>query len=75
MVVKNQLFAVYFLALSTCFGQTHKDIPDSLLIKDYEYFIQELESDEHDDETARIYSSAYLSKAKSEKNWTEMVNA
>jgi len=77
MIAKNYLALLSIIAFfAQASGQlTSKDIPDSLLIKEYSYFIEQLESDDHDEQTARIYSAAYLAKAKSEANWKEMVNA
>lgn len=69
------LFTFVFICSGSFSQFSNKEIPDSLLAKEYIFFFEELTSDDHDETTARIYSAAYLAKAKSEKNWKEMVNA
>ncbi len=71
MVLRDSLFLVCFLATISTLAQTYNDIPDSLLIKEYDYFIEKLESHSHDPAKANVYGKAYLEKAKGEQNWEE----
>ncbi len=76
MIAKNYLAVICIIVFcAEAIAQLTKDIPDSLLLKEYSYFIDHLESDDHDERASRIYSAAYLAKAKNEMNWKEMVNA
>lgn len=54
--------------------QNGKVYIDSLKGKSYEYFLEKLQVDEQD-ENSIVLSNAYLQKAKSEKNWKQMMNA
>lgn len=57
-------------------GQSNNSIStDSLKGKTYEYILNRLDNDNLSDSNYRIYNAAYLSKAKSEKNWEQLVNA
>ena len=69
------LVVLLFISSDSLSQFRNKDLPDTLLAKDYIFFKEKLASDDHDEATARIYSTAYLAKAKSEQNWKEMVNA
>ena len=58
------------------FGQSISPVKlDSLQGKDYGYFNEKLDSEELDLESEKVYSRAYLRKAKSEKNLPEMLSA
>jgi AraC-like DNA-binding protein len=50
-------------------------MPDSLLRKDFGYFVAKLESDQLDKKAASYYAAAYLAKARKEKDWPQTVNA
>lgn len=54
--------------------QNGKVYIDSLKGKSYDYFLEKLQVDEQD-ENSIVLSNAYLQKAKSEKNWKQMMNA
>jgi len=47
---------------------------DSLRGKSYDFFLEKFEADEQG-EAARVYSAAYLKKAKAEKDWVQLMNA
>lgn len=48
---------------------------DSLKGKTYGYILNKLDDDTLSEDDYRVYNDAYLSKAKSEKNWEQLVNA
>jgi DNA-binding NtrC family response regulator len=48
---------------------------DSLKNKSYQYLEEKLGSDELGQNARKAFSTAYLEKAKNEKNWEEMVSA
>lgn len=57
------------------YGQQNGNaVIDSLKGKSYEYFLERFEEDEQGD-VSKIYSKAYLNKAKAEKNWQHIMNA
>lgn len=67
-------FCISMLCFSVYGQQNGKSFIDSLKGKSYEYFEARFEEDGHGD-TLKIYSRAYLTKAKSEKNWNHMISA
>ena len=70
-------FIPFCLSMSclTNYGQHNgSNSIDSLQGKSYEYFLEKLD-DDHGKENDIIYSHAFLKKAKTEKNWRQMVDA
>jgi AraC-like DNA-binding protein len=77
MMDKRYFMPCWLLLFYSVVTAQQKTFPvgDSLSHKAYEYFIEKLESDELTSEHARIYSNAYLAKAKAEQNWNEIMAA
>jgi AraC-like DNA-binding protein len=67
-------FCISMCCFSIYGQQNGKVYIDSLKGKSYEYFLEKLQVDEQD-ENSIVLSNAYLQKAKSEKNWKQMMNA
>jgi AraC-like DNA-binding protein len=67
-------FCISMCCFSIYGQQNGKVYIDSLKGKSYEYFLEKLQVDEQD-ENSIVLSNAYLKKAKSEKNWKQMMNA
>jgi tetratricopeptide (TPR) repeat protein len=74
-MIKRHLF-VLFLCLGNqiCAQEQAFKIPDSLLIKDYDYLFDQIEQLESDSTMQSLYLKSFLLKAKSEKNHEEIVN-
>ena len=67
-------FCISMCCFSIYGQQNGKVYIDSLKGKSYEYFLEKLQVDEQD-ENSIVLSNVYLQKAKSEKNWKQMMNA
>ena len=67
-------FCISIYCFSIYGQQNGKVYIDSLKGKSYDYFLEKLQVDEQD-ENSIVLSNAYLQKAKSEKNWKQMMNA
>lgn len=57
-----------------CAEETLSKIPDTLRNKNYDYLFDRIEEYEKDNFKQSIYLQAFLKKAKSEKNWEEIIN-
>lgn len=63
-------------ANNACFSQSsNSKIPDSLLGRDYDYFIEQLSKHSVYPLQQHVYARAYLRKAKTERNWEETMYA
>lgn len=75
---KTKFYFPFFLFLN-CFlvqgQQKTSKAMDSLTEKNYQYLIDKIDAEKDGSETSAIYATAYLAKAKAEKNWKEMFNA
>ncbi|MGH2666888.1 helix-turn-helix domain-containing protein [Flavobacterium sp.] len=74
-MLKKYLFIVFVCLGSQSFAQEHTfKIPDTLLSKDFDYIFDRIEEFGSDSTKQSLYLKLFLLKAKSEKNFEEMVN-
>jgi AraC-like DNA-binding protein len=74
-MIKKHLFVLFLCLGNQISAQEHAfKIPDSLLIKDYDYLFDQIEQLESDSTKQSLYLKSFLLKAKSEKNCEETVN-
>lgn len=74
--MNRKLLVSLFLLLSysVCAQKKNSSIPDSLKGRDYQYLDDKIYDLRKDSVRASVYAYALLNKAKSEKNWKEIVN-
>lgn len=74
--VKKYIILLCFIMFCYSAKSQHKliSVNDSLKGKSYDYFLDKFEND-IDIKNAQVYSAAFLSKAKAEKNWPQIFNA
>ncbi len=74
----NNLTPFFIILMMTTFGfsqQKRNALPDSLKNKSYEYLDKRIDAFEQDTLMAKFYLNSYLEKAKTDKNFSQMVNA
>jgi len=75
MIKKYLLAAVLFLGHYIFAQESTFIIPDTLRGKDYEYLFDRIEESDNDGSKQSLYLKSFLSKAKSEKDSKEVLNA
>lgn len=72
-MTKNYLLIIWVCLSYNAYAQQNNFvIPDSLSMKDYEYFSNNILYEEKDSIRERLYAQSWLAKAKREKNFSQM---
>lgn len=74
MKTNPQLLLLLFLVQFLVAQKSNPKIPDSLLLKNYDYLDQRIYDLRKNPSKAAVYVDTYIEKAKREENWTELVN-
>lgn len=77
-MIKKYLFIIAYLLCSGeytyAIEKTASKIPDTLRNRNYDYLFDKIENHKKDNFKQSIYLQTFLKKAKSEKNWEEIIN-
>ena len=74
MKKKYLLFTALSLVHSVFGQESVFKIPNTIRTKNYDYFFDRIEESENNNFQKLLYLKSFLSKAKSERNWKEIVN-